>query len=178
MCGGQRKRRESTCFIESDRFKSRLHYLLTPCDLPQVPRYWDVPLTVLLLKSASVVLLSWMQEYVTLPHLWTFCVGVAQRVIISWWLKSQLSYFFLGGALLEPFAEVPMARDTGGAVACPTSTVFQRRHLFMIIPWIREHSSKRRHEGPGSLFPGSNPWSDLFFNSCCSSVYSSEKWNS
>ena len=92
-------------------------------------------------------------------------------------IKSQLSYFFLGAALLEPLLRLPW-HETLRAVACPTSTLFQRLHLFTIVPWGREHGSKRRHEGPGSLFPGSNPGSDLFFNSCCSSVYSSEKWNS
>ena len=35
--------------------------------------------------------------------------------------KTQLSYFFLGRALLGPFAEVPMARDPKGAVAHPAS---------------------------------------------------------
>lgn len=66
-------------------------------------------------------------------HLWTFCVGVAQKSFFSFLAsppessflvhKIQLSYFFLGRALLGPFAEVPMAHDPKGAVVRPTSTL-------------------------------------------------------
>lgn len=177
MCGGQRKRRESTCFIEwrvqiPAPLLAHAMWPATGASLLRCPIHRAPPQVCL---CGLAKLNAGICHSPSSLDLLCRCRPKSHHFLF---IKSQLSYFFLGGALLEPFAEIPMARGTGGAVACPTSTVFQRLHLFMIIPWIREHSSKRRHEGPGSLFPGSNPWSDLFFNSCCSSVYSSEKWNS
>lgn len=74
----------------------------------------------MLLKSPFF--LSWL---LPLPHHFLF-------------IKSQLSYFFLGGALLEPFAEVPMAHDTEGTVACPTST------LLAEAAFVHDHTPNKR----------------------------------
>lgn len=162
------------------------------CDLPWVPSCWGISRAILLL---DMPLWSCWTICRNMSHCLSsldLCVCSAQKTlfILSWLLHLSNHFLFVKSDLAiasrescpRSPCEVYTAYCTEGAcwLVLLQASWWQGLCLFVIVPWIRQHSGREwgMIRQPWSLRPGSNSGLEQFLNSSCSSVFSLKKGRS